>query len=280
MQRVRVTTEEVGNGVERLRIRSVGARLLGFEVSAYLVGTVLIDTGFPYARVEVLRALEGRLLEAVCCTHNHEDHTGNCAAIAVVHGCPVYLRHAAALWSEGVRHLKPYRATWWGAVEPFTPLELPDVVELGERRLEAVPAPGHSDTQVAFYEAATGDVFTGDLYVSPGASAVLDWGDPWQEVASLRRVAALGARRMLTGHGLIVDDPSERLEIKASRIEKAARRSVELLGEGLAPREVVRRVFTRGRVKDRFFELLTSREFSRLNFVLAAARHAPKELQQ
>ncbi len=80
---------------------------------------------------------------------------------------------------------------------------------------------------------------------------------------------------MLTGHGLIVEDPASILELKADRIEKTARRSVGLGEEGVSLREIVRRVFPRGGFKDRFFELLTSREFSRLNFVRAAVRHAP-----
>jgi len=142
-------------------------------------------------------------------------------------------------------------------------------------RLQVVATPGHSKTQVALFVPATGDVFTGDLFVSPGATAVLIWGNPWQEAQSLRRVAALEPRRMLTGHGRIVENPAELLETKAARIEEAARRSVELSGEGLDLREVVRRVFPRGRFKDRFFEHLTSREFSRLNFVRAAIRGGP-----
>jgi glyoxylase-like metal-dependent hydrolase (beta-lactamase superfamily II) len=141
-----------------------------------------------------------------------------------------------------------------------------------------IPAPGHARTQVALYEAATGDILTGDLVISPGAVAVLTWGNPWQEVASLRRVAALRPRRLLTGHGLIAKDPVPLLELKAERIEEAARKSVKLMSEGLAPRDVVTRVFPKGAFKDRFFEWLTSREFSRLNFVLAAVRHAPEEL--
>ena len=84
---------------------------------------------------------------------------------------------------------------------------------------------------------------------------------------------------MLTGHGLISDDPVALLELKAGRIEEAARKSVQLMDDGVEPREVVRRVFPRGAFKDRFFEWLTSREFSRLNFVLAAARHAPERLE-
>jgi len=278
MQGVRVRLDDVGNDVTRIRMVSLGAWSLGFEVSAYLVGDILVDTGFSYVRDPLLAALADREISLVCCTHSHEDHTGNCAAIAAVHDCRVLLRHAEGLWDEGVRKLRPYRRIWWGSVDPFDAFEMPNVVESGGRRFEVVPAPGHARTQVALYESATGDVFTGDLLISPGAAAVLTWGNPWQEVASLRRVAALRPRRMLTGHGLITEDPAPLLELKAERIEEAARRSVELVSEGRPSREVVRRVFPRGAFKDSFFEWLTSREFSRLNFVLAAVCHAPEGL--
>ena len=279
MQAVRVRLDDVGNDVTRLRLQSLGAKLLAFKVNAYLVGDILIDTGFSYMREPLLEALENREIKVICCTHNHEDHTGNCAAIAAVHDCPVYLRRAEALWDEGVRSLEPYRRVWWGAVEPFEPREMPEVIEAGGRRLRAVSAPGHSQTQVALYEEETGDVFTGDLFVSPGATAVLGTENPWAAVASLRRVAALKPRRMLTGHGLIAEDPAPLLDLKAQRIEDAARKSVELMSKGIAPREVVAEVFARGGVKDRFFEWMTSREFSRLNFVLAAVRNAPGGLE-
>ena len=275
MQRGRVRLDHLGNDVTRIRMTSLGTWSLGFEVSAYLVGDILIDTGFSYVREPLLVGLADREIDLVCCCHSDEDLSGNCAAIAAAHGCPVFLSHAEALWEEGVRTLAPYRRIWWGRVEPFDAMEMPDVVESGGRSFEVIPTPGHAATQAALYEAATGDVFTGDLVISPGAAAVLTWGNPWQEIESLRRVAALGPRRMLTGHGLIAEDPAPLLELKAERIEDAARRSVELMSEGVAPRDVVTRVFPRGTIKDRFFEWLTSREFSRLNFVLAAVRHAP-----
>lgn len=274
-QRARVTARDVGGGVVHLRMRTLGSRMLGMDVSAYLVGDVLVDTGFAYVRGPLVRALRGRTVRAICCTHNHEDHTGNAAVLAAVFDCPVYLRHAERLWQEGVRKLAPYRRIWWGPVDEFVPVEMPDAIESGGRALEVVAAAGHSESQVAFHDADTGDVFTGDLFVSPGASAVMIWGDPWQEVASLRRVAALGPRRMLTGHGRIVVDPVPALELRAERIEKAARQAVRLAAEGAPPRQIVRQVFPRGRFKDRFFERLTSREFSRLNFVNAAVRLEP-----
>ena len=272
---MRARLEGVGNDVTRVRLTSIGAQFLGMEVDAFLVGDILVDTGFAYARDPMLAALEQHRIQLICCTHSHEDHTGNCAAISSVHGCPVFLRHADTFWDEGIESLAPYRRIWWGEVEPFDACEMPEVVESGGRRLEVIPTPGHARTQVAFFESATGDVFTGDLVTSPRASAILTWGNPWQEVESLRRVAALEPRRMLTGHGLIEENPAPLLQRKADLIESAASQSVELMSSELDPRVVVRTVFPKGGAKDRFLERLTSREFSRLNFVLAAVRHAP-----
>lgn len=274
LQRPRVSVSDVGNGVAHIRMRTLGSRALGMDVSAYLVGDVLIDTGYSYVREPLMRVLSDRTVSSICCTHNHEDHTGNASVLATAHGCEVYLRNATRLWDEGVRTLVPYRMAWWGPVGPFDPVEMPEAVEVGGVTLRAIATPGHSSTQVALFNESSGDVFTGDLFVSPGATAVLIWADPWEEMRSLRRIAALRPKRMLTGHGLIVDDPVSTLELKADRIEKTARRSVLLGEEGVSLREIVRRVFPRGGFKDRFFEVLTSREFSRLNFVRAAIRHS------
>lgn len=275
LQDAKVLVEDVGEGVSRIRMVSRGTRLLGLEVDAFLAGEILIDTGFVHVQSQLLSTLVNRRISAICCTHSHEDHTGNCAALVRNHGCPVYLRLPQTRWQEGVGELNPYRRFWWGTPEPFQPEELRDEVVCGGRRLRVVPAPGHSQSQVAFFEEASGYVFTGDLFVSPGASAVLIWENPWQAVASLRRVAALQPRRMLTAHGLVVEDPAPQLELKARRIEEAAERAVELMAEGTQPRAVVRRIFPNGIARDRFFEWLTGREFSRLNFVHAAVRHAP-----
>ncbi len=249
------------------------ARLLGFEISAYLVGDVLVDTGFAHVRHEVLSLLDGRRIRAIACTHNHEDHTGNCGPLALTHGCPVFISNHGLRWSEGVRRLKPYRAWFWGSPGWFDAQEMPTEVVGTHRSLRALPAQGHSITHVALWEESTATVFTGDLFIAPGASAVMIQENPYDLVESLRRVAAVEPRRMLTGHGLVVDDPAPRLRAKADRIVETAARAVELHREGMADREIVRTVFPTGNRRDRIIEALTQGEFSRLNFVRAARLH-------
>jgi glyoxylase-like metal-dependent hydrolase (beta-lactamase superfamily II) len=254
------------------------ARMLGFEVSAYLVGGLLVDTGFAHVRRRFLAVLDDRRVSAVCCTHSHEDHTGNCRPVGEAHGCPVYLRNAGLRWSEGVRRLRPYRAWWWGPPGRYEALEMPETISDGRRTLRAIPSPGHSVTHVALWEEDTGTVFTGDLMISPGASAVLVHENPYDLVDSLRRVAAVEPELMLTGHGLMIRDPAPVLRRKADRVAAAAIRAVDLHHDGLTDRAIVSEVFPSGNARDRRIELLTQGEFSRVNFVRAAVRHFPGRL--
>ena len=268
-------TDSVGEDITRIRITSRWAKVLGFEVTAYLVGDLLVDTGFRHVRRPVLDALAGSSISAICFTHNHEDHTGNCGPLVARHRCPAYLRNSGLSWGEGVRRLRPYRSWFWGSPGSLDVEEMPAVVEGAERRLRAIPTPGHSATHVALWEESTGTVFTGDLYISPGASAVMTQENPYDLAASLRRVAEVEPELMLTGHGLALAKPAVKLRTKADRIEKAAARAVELHRSGMADRDAVREVFSTGHRRDRVIEALTQGEFSRVNFVRAAVLHAP-----
>jgi glyoxylase-like metal-dependent hydrolase (beta-lactamase superfamily II) len=152
---------------------------------------------------------------------------------------------------------------------------MPEVIDGASRRLRSIPAPGHSITHVALWEEATGTVFTGDLFISPGASAVMTQENPYDLAASLRRVAAVEPELMLTGHGQVVAKPAAKLRTKADRIERAATRAVELHRSGMADRDAVKDIFQTGHRRDRVIETLTQGEFSRVNFVRAAVLHAP-----
>lgn len=270
---VRVRVDALPGDVVRIRASSRMTRQAGMTACLYVVGDVLVDTGFAHARRAILGALSGRDLRAIACTHHHEDHVANAGPLASAHGCPVYLRHPGRRWSEGVGDLLPYRRLYWGPVADYDPLPLPD--RLGEARpLDVVPTPGHSETHVVFHEPRAGVVLTGDLLVSSGAAALMTHESPSQIVQSLRRVAALRPRLLLSGHGLVIEAPAERLLQKADRMEQAAREVRRLHGEGVPMAEIPRRVFRGGWALERWGVFMTQGEFSRRNFVSAALREA------
>ena len=272
-----IAVEQVHPGIVRLRMSSRLTRLQGLEVSPYLVGgEILIDSGFAHLRRQVLEQLADRRLSAICCTHHHEDHSGNCGPLASIHDCPVYLHCPELQWTEGVGRLPRYRQLWWGPPAPYEPRPMPAVIEVGDFALQVVPTPGHSASHVALFEKQRGLLFSGDLYISSGASALMTHEDPYALARSLRRVAALCPAAMFTGHAVTVDSPESWLGTKAARIEEAAQLATELHRAGLEVDEIVRRLFPRrGRRKDLWLRAATGGEFSRRNFVRAAIRHRP-----
>ena len=194
--------------------------------------------------------------------------------LAARHGCSVYLRNPDRRFDEGLGDLKPYRRLWWGEPPAYEPVEMPERIAVDGTELRALPIPGHSATHTALLHEPSGTVLTGDLFITGGATAVMSHENPFDAIASLRRVAALELRRMLTGHALVVETPAPVLRKKADTIEVAAARVLALHASGAAVPEIVRRVFPNGRAHDLMMGALTGGEFSRTCFVRACLRYS------
>jgi glyoxylase-like metal-dependent hydrolase (beta-lactamase superfamily II) len=75
--------------------------------------------------------------------------------------------------------------------------------------LRALHTPGHAPDHFCFLDEATRDVYCGDL-ARRGGTIVIPasaGGNLVQYLASLRRIRALQPRRLLPGHGPVVEDP-------------------------------------------------------------------------
>ncbi len=273
-----ITRRVLAPGVSELRLHSRTTRWMGFPVSVYLVHELLLDTGFAHAGPALLEALEGVELRGIALTHHHEDHSGNAAAIAARHGCPVYLAQPERQDSEGLHRLLPYRQVFYGAPRGYEPLPMPSELDTGAGTLRCVATPGHSGTHTVFHEPRDGLLFSGDLYVSRGASAIMRHEDPHALARSLRTAAGLGPHRMLTGHGGDLEAPVALLETKAQRIEAAIERVLTLHEQGSSPRAIRDAVFPGARKTDPGMALLTQGEFSQANFVRAVLDRAPLPL--
>jgi glyoxylase-like metal-dependent hydrolase (beta-lactamase superfamily II) len=271
---VEVRVEELVAGIQRVRLSSRMSRAVEMEVALYRLGDVLVDAGFGHARAALVRHLAGQRLEAICLTHHHEDHSGAAGDLAARDGCPVYLRDPGRRHEEGLAALKAYRHLWWGEPAPYAPVAPPAIVAAGHHRLRPVPIPGHSATHTAWLDETSGAVLTGDLFMSAGVTAVMSHENPFDSIASLRRVADLEPSWMLTGHGLAVERPAALLRRKADAIEQAAGTILELHARGLSPTAITWRLFPRGRALDLWMGTLTMGEFSRGCLVRACIGHA------
>jgi len=178
----------------------------------------LIDagTGLPQHVDAVVRALDGAALARVFVTHWHPDH---------VKGLPA------------LKDRWPRLVVVESAGDP---------APAGDGALEIVPTPGHSPDHLCFYDRNAGDLYCGDLARRGGTIVipVSKGGDLRAYLASLRRVRELAPRRLLPGHGPIVDDPIALIDEYLAHREQREQQILKAILDGARTvPEIVRRVY-------------------------------------
>ncbi|MGK5497100.1 MBL fold metallo-hydrolase [Streptomyces sp. URMC 125] len=109
----------------------------------------------------VARALAGRRLTAIVCTHAHDDHVGAAPALAEATGAPILLHpEDRPLWE--LTH--PGRA-------PDGDLSDGQTLTVAGTALTVLHTPGHAPGAVCLHAPALGTVFTGDTLFAGGPGA-------------------------------------------------------------------------------------------------------------
>lgn len=142
----------------------------------------------------ILRAVDGRRVRAIVCTHAHDDHVNVAPAVAEVSGAPILLNSAdLVLWN--MTH--PDR-------EPDGDLSDGTVLEIAGTELRVLHTPGHAPGAVCLHAADLGVVFTGDtlFHGGPGATG-RSYSDFATIIESIRsRLLTLPGETVVhTGHG-------------------------------------------------------------------------------
>jgi glyoxylase-like metal-dependent hydrolase (beta-lactamase superfamily II) len=167
--------------VTRLRMASAAGRVIGIDVSAYVVRGVMVDTGFTRARDDLLRVTRVLGVHAAIVTHWHEDHAGNVAALAAL-GIPVAMRDDTAATLRSFPRIELYRHAVWGSPPSLDAKTLRPELE----DLVGVHTPGHSPDHQIVWDASTRTAFTGDLWLGVRARTMHATEDPYAIVESLR----------------------------------------------------------------------------------------------
>ncbi|HEX4567756.1 MAG TPA: MBL fold metallo-hydrolase [Vicinamibacterales bacterium] len=173
----------------------------------------LVDAGVgrPEHVDAIARALDGVPLARVLITHSHSDHVAGLPALQ-------------ARW-PGLRVCPPH--------EP-------------DPRLEIVATPGHAPDHLCFFDRESGDLYCGDLARLGGTIVIPSrrGGDLRAYLDSLRLVRNLAPRRMLPGHGPIIEDPIALIDSYIAHRADRERQIVDAMTAGAKTvGEIVARVY-------------------------------------
>ncbi len=249
--------------VIRIAMMSVGGRAIGLGVSAYVVNGVLIDSGFPRAERELLDAAREFGVHGVIITHWHEDHAGNIDAFAAA-GVPVLVRDDTARIVERAAPIQLYRRAVWGQPRPLT--AAPSPFDAGA--LERIHTPGHSPDHQVVWDPATRTLFSGDLWLGVRARVMHPAENPYEIIASLRRVLELEPTRMFDAHRGLVANPVAAIQAKIDWLTETVGEVERRIADGESDREIVHAALG----GEEIAAVVSFGEYSRRNFVKAVRR--------
>ena len=242
---------EVADGVYRLETPIITAQ---YPAVAYIIKSpspVVIDPGttsnVPMLR-EAMKKLDIDKPAYFIPTHLHMDHSGSAGTLArlypeakfVVH--PRYARHAI----KPARLIAAFRIVWgqhfeetFGEVEPVPEdrLLLPkdgEVIDVGDRDLEIIYAPGHAPHHIAIFDRKVKGLFCGEAlgvpdFQLPAAPPNSFDMQPYIASAEKLRGMKLGAELIFFAHGGVERD----LDVLAARAIDNIRLYGDMVLDGL-----------------------------------------------
>jgi ribonuclease/clavin/mitogillin len=235
-----VIVERVNAEVARLHCRTWRGDAVGYDVSAYLVRGVLVDTGCPRVRRELMQALAALQPRGAVVTHWHEDHAGNVPAMAEAR-LPLAMDARCEATLRAQPAVAPYRTLIWGR----TPRLRAALVPFDPSPLRIIAMPGHTADHQALWDPERRILASGDLFLGVKVRVAHDHESPRVLVESLRAAAALEPRLLLDAHRGPLDNPSGLLRAKIDFMEETIGAIVALAARGAGEREITTRVLGR-----------------------------------
>lgn len=217
------TPENIGETVPT-EIKAITQKYL-IAVNCYLVktptGYILIDTGLPKRRNDLVRELETAGckpgdLRLIIVTHGHLDHNGNTAYLRERYDAKIAMHSGDSAMTESGDMFRGMKGLTIAIVRIMLPLVRmsrydgfrPDIIlkdghDLSEYGFDArvVHVPGHSKGSIGVLT-ADGDLFCGDLLVNmdkPAKNTLID--DSAELDASVERLRTLEIKTVYPGHG-------------------------------------------------------------------------------
>lgn len=247
-------------------------------------GWTLVDTGLNYyADQEVWLAAFDALgitfghIRRIVLTHNHPDHYGLAGWLQTQSGAPVMMSKieadgAQVFWIDAETHYDAIRQQQYHAGAPEDVVEeiiegvaftiamtaphpthveyitLGEPIRFGGRSFTPILAPGHSDGQLIFYDAADRLVLSGDHVLMKITPVIGLWPETEPHplgrfMASLRALRPLDVRVALPGHRALITDWQGRIDELLEHHERRLNRALEAVSGGATAYEVAGALF-------------------------------------
>jgi glyoxylase-like metal-dependent hydrolase (beta-lactamase superfamily II) len=206
-----------------------------YGTQTYLVGqsqVAVIDPGPDQPdHLEALeRAIGGRAVAGIMCTHTHRDHSPASRPLAEMTGAPIIGCAPLALETVGPRA----DAAFDGDYQPDRILADGDAIQVDRQSITAVATPGHTSNHLCF---AYGDaLLTGDHVMGWSTTVVFPPdGDMAEYIRSLDKLRRRDDRIYYPAHGPAVTNPQQYVRHLVGHRMQREKQILTLVGEKRRP---------------------------------------------
>ena len=206
-----------------------------YGTQTYIVGeheVAVVDPGpdLPGHIDALEKAIGGRPVVAIMCTHTHRDHSPASRPLAERTGAPMIGCAPLALETVGPRA----DASFDGDYAPDRVLEDGDTLEIGGKAITAVATPGHTSNHLCF--AYEGALLTGDHVMGWSTTVVVPPdGEMAAYMASLDKLRRRDDRVYYPAHGPAVTNPQQYVRHLLGHRMQREKQILRLVGEKARP---------------------------------------------
>ena len=226
--------EELEPGIARVLAHNPSA-FTYYGTQTYLAGTnelAVIDPGpdLPEHLDALEKAIAGRKVAAIMCTHTHRDHSPAARPLAQRTGAPVIGCAPLSLETVGPRA----DASFDGDYGPDRVLSDRESIEIDGESITAVTTPGHTSNHLCF--GFRGALFSGDHVMGWSTTVVVPPdGDMAEYMNSLDKLRRRDDRIYYPAHGPPVENPQQYVRHLVGHRMQREKQILKLVSEGPRP---------------------------------------------
>lgn len=215
------------------------------NVFCYVVDGVLIDTGAKALFKQFKTFLDSADVDLAVITHFHEDHTGCAAYVQKTKQIPLYMNEMTIAECKQKADYPMYRKLFWGVRPAFQAQPISERFQSRNATWDVILTPGHAKDHLSFLNRETGQLFTGDLYVTPKTKLVLREESIPTIIDSLQRVLTYDFQEVYCQHAGQVINGREAIQSKLDYLQSLQQKVLDLHATGFTPQAIHDELFKR-----------------------------------
>lgn len=215
------------------------------NVHCFEVDGVLIDTGSASLLKEFKSFFSQLDIDQTVLTHFHEDHSGGAHYVQTKLNVPIFMSDVRRQECTYKAKYPLYRKLFWGSREPFEANVIGERFSSRTANWQVIQTPGHSNDHLVFLNEQTGQLFSGDLFVTPKTKVVMRDESIPQIIASIERVLTYDFEEVFCNHAGYVKDGKRKLRMKLDYLQELSGKIKHMNDEGLSVKEITGQLFER-----------------------------------